>query len=164
MDSALINAIARRDALEQRVSAAKQAIAESERQLAEIARFIDEWHKYADLTAEINTHVNEEAPRVTPTQRAPRARGNPKKEVVAGFVLDLAKREGKPVPRSYVLEEMNRYGLTLAGSDPAKVLSTMLWRMRHEVCLIDNFGYWAREVPYPPAGYIPPKPTPSYFD
>lgn len=63
-----------------------------------------------------------------PYEPVRRATGNPKKEVIAQEVRDYLKAGGRPMSRRELFQRLCNDGITLRGTNPEVVLSTMLWR------------------------------------
>lgn len=162
-DKALSNAMARRDDLAAQINEAQQRIDEWRREIAAVETFIAEWHRYAGLPVpaafeEIDRSVIPAAPPpadTTPKKKRPSYR-NPKKEAVADAACELIAERGEPIGRAELLRLLADRGLVIEGTEPDKVLSTMLWRMQDRVVRLKTGGYWLADRPYDPAGYVPP--------
>lgn len=155
-DKALENALARRDELAKKINTAQQQLDDWKRELARADAFISDWHAFAGsphthrLIVD-GTHLDIKTHEV----EMPRPK-NTKKEVVAQHARELIEARGSPIPRTelYQLLTQDR-GLTIEGSDPEMVLSTMLWRMRDKVVRLKTGGYWLAEKPWARTGYYP---------
>jgi len=164
-DRALDNAIARRDGLAALINSAQQQIDEWRRELRRAESFIAEWHAFAEREEpphhEDFEHPVPEAPpsRSEDDYGAVRKRttGNSKKEEVASAARAFIEETGAPVSRDDLFKQMIAEGLTIEGTDPIMVMTTMLWRMRDKAAIVrlKNGGYWLKERPYEPAGYYP---------
>ena len=150
MDKAYINATHRRSALYQQLEAAKARVFEIEQDLSSVDAFIAEWRRYAE------TESNEIAPyaagashqtpegvvagsnRLLKLVSRPR---NPSKEVIGNHVAKILREHGSPIPRAALFVALEEDGVTLSGTNPEMVLSTMMWRMQ-ERFKRTKAGYW----------------------
>jgi len=57
--------------------------------------------------------------------------------------------------RTELLEALKESGVQLAGSDEARYLGTIMWRLRDEFINIEGHGYWPRDIPCEAVGYAP---------
>lgn len=62
---------------------------------------------------------------------------------------------GRPMTRTELLEALKQNGVQLAGSDEARYLGTIMWRLRDEFINIEGRGYWPRDIPCEAVGYVP---------
>ncbi|MER9063943.1 hypothetical protein [Mesorhizobium sp. M0698] len=67
----------------------------------------------------------------------------------------IIRERNEPVSRTDLFKALTERGLTIAGTDPEMVLSTMLWRTRDRVARVKGGGYWLADVPNEAAGYFP---------
>jgi hypothetical protein len=147
-DSALENAMARRDILASEISSREAEIKEKRSEIERLNKWIKTWHDLSGIPAP------DPVANVPDTAFAPWQR-NPKKEQVARMAVRILKETGKPMPRHELYEALKARGVTLLGSDPEMVLSTMLWRMRKVITRLPKLGYWPIEEPYPEGSYHP---------
>lgn len=121
-------------------------------------QFIDQWNVFASghtVNPVDNTGIAVEN-KSAPSQPAKRvAMRNSKKEAVAAAAREIIRERGEPIMRSDLYKALVARGLTIEGTDPEMVLSTMLWRMRDTVARVQGGGYWLQEVPNPAVGYHP---------
>ncbi|RVD56024.1 hypothetical protein EN828_23095 [Mesorhizobium sp. M2D.F.Ca.ET.185.01.1.1] len=119
-------------------------------------QFIDQWNAFASGEPVIPVEsVSAEQNKPAPSSVKRKAIRNSKKEDVAEAARAVIRERGEPVSRSELFKALIDRGLTIEGSDPEMVLSTMLWRMRDRVVRFKTGGYWLCEVPYEPEGYQP---------
>lgn len=158
-DKALQNAIRHRDDLAAQINKAQQQIEEWRRSVAETDAFIATWRRFAGDDSDQDAPpppppppppAVEEEPH-TPRRRKPT--NNSKKEDVAEFARQLITDAGRPLSRAELFDGLTGLGLTIDGTDPQMVLSTMLWRMKDRVVRLEKGGYWLTEVPYAPEYY-----------
>ncbi|MDX8468953.1 hypothetical protein RFM26_24905 [Mesorhizobium sp. VK23B] len=121
--------------------------------------FIDQWNAFASGAVEnpvesVFAEQNKTAP--SPVKR--KAIRNSKKEDVAEAARAIIRERNAPVPRAELFQALVQRGLTMEGSDPEMVLSTMLWRMRTRVARLKSGGYWLADEPYPEGNYYPAPP------
>ncbi|MER8551581.1 hypothetical protein NKH69_09975 [Mesorhizobium sp. M0976] len=117
-------------------------------------QFIDQWNAFASGEAvnpvgSVSVEQNKQAPS-TAKRNVIR---NSKKEDVAAAALEVIRDRGEPVSRTDLFKALIDRGLTIEGSDPEMVLSTMLWRMREKIVRFKNGGYWDARSDWEPAGY-----------
>lgn len=159
-DSALENAEAQKNQLLERKRRLQSDLAVVDAQLNRIERFIVDWHEFAGTNPPAADQPNDSLPAIrkrTRVQLGPseRTAGNSKKEEVADAARAVIADRGEPVSRSDLLTAIRERGLTIEGTDPEMVLSTMLWRMKDRVIRLKQGGYWLKEQSYEPAGYFP---------
>jgi hypothetical protein len=87
---------------------------------------------------------------------------NVDKELVAKVVREIIQDDGGAIPKFAMRALLEERGIEIHGSNPDVVLATMLWRMRRQVILLRNFGYWLTEKPLPAAGYFPDPASPTF--
>jgi hypothetical protein len=67
---------------------------------------------------------------------------------------ELVLREAeRPLPRTSFLAALEDRGVVVGGADPRNTLSARLARLP-DVINITGYGYWHKERPFPPAGYL----------
>lgn len=164
-DVALKNALTRKDELALKVSALKQELDAAVRALSDTEGFINAWYEFANVSAPESNRIVENVPDtsrlLSQRKRHTKTTGNPSKEQVVEAVLSIIHNVRSPVPRAMLLEELELRGIKLAGVDPDKVLSTMLWRMPQKIVRLPRFGYWDVALPYAQAGYMPQERDPD---
>lgn len=79
---------------------------------------------------------------------------NMPKEYIAEQCIRIILKNERPMNRSELYESLNKNGIVINGTEPEKVLSTMLWRMRDKVVRLPGFGYWPADLDFPAADYI----------
>jgi Tfp pilus assembly protein FimV len=156
-DTALQNAKRQRDELAAKINAAQAQIEEWKREAARADRFIQDWHAFAGHVVapagDIPPHSSvADTPSSNSTSK--RTKGNSDKDAVARAAREVIEQAGKPVARAELLARIRERGLTIEGSPPETVLSTMLWRMKDDVKLvhIKGLGYWLADHPSETAG------------
>ncbi|MER9865101.1 hypothetical protein [Mesorhizobium sp. M0185] len=119
-------------------------------------QFIDQWNAFASGEA-VNPvdSVSAEENKPAPSTAKRNVIRNSKKEDVAEAARAIIRDRNEPVSRTDLFKALTERGLTIAGTDPEMVLSTMLWRMRDRVARLKGGGYWLADIPYEPAGYSP---------
>jgi len=117
-------------------------------------QFIDQWNAFASGEA-VNPveSVSSQENKQEPSSVKRKAIRNSKKEDVAAAALEIIHERGEPVSRSDLYTALIERGLTIEGTDPGMVLSTMLWRMKDKVMRFKNGGYWDPKADWEPAGY-----------
>ena len=154
-DKAYENATRRRDELAKEINGAQQQLESLRSELRGVDTFLDQWRKFAGvLTA---NDASDTASFSVTVSDAPyrRPRKNSKKEEVAKAAYEIIAVEGRALTRSELFKGLIDRGLTIEGSDPEMVLSTMLWRMRNVVARLPGAGYWTANRPSPDGKYIP---------
>lgn len=152
-DKAIENAMSRREELAAKINEAQQRLEEWRRELARADAFIRDWHVFAGEPIP----SEEAADRFVATGTVGgRNRRNSKKEEVARQARELILDRNEPIGRTELYELLTKErGLTIEGTDPEMVLSTMLWRMKDRIVRLKSGGYWLPEKPYEPANYWP---------
>jgi hypothetical protein len=172
-DAALKNAEARRDAIAAQINAALQQIEEWRRELRIVEDFIRAWHSFAEMQSAsapgspIRNYVlvaptgtfAVDSKEASTSRSNTGTRRNSKKEEVAEAAREIIKMAGDAVSRADLYQKLIERGLTIEGSDPEMVLSTMLWRMRDRVARVKGGGYWLAEIPNEKVGYVPNRDT-----
>ena len=163
MDVALRNAQARRAEVVAKLEAAQQQVQIFGTALADIDRFIRDWHRFAGT----NLKLSDPEPVLKGTLdriidqheatevRRTRVTGNPRKEEVAEAARAIITERGEPVSRPDLYKALLERGVVVRGTDPEKTLSTMLWRTEGQIVRVRGGGYWLADVPYEAAGYDP---------
>jgi hypothetical protein len=119
-------------------------------------QFIDQWNAFASGEPVIPVEsVSAEQNKQEPSPVKRKAIRNSKKEDVADAALQVIREKDEPVSRGDLFKALTDLGLTIEGTDPEMVLSTMLWRMRDRIVRLKSGGYWLADVPYPEGGYNP---------
>lgn len=96
----------------------------------------------------VRPHQLRRTPRFSPGQKVrPREVG----PIARRLMLD----NGRPMTRTELLEALKESGVQLAGSDEARYLGTIMWRLRDEFINIEGHGYWPRDIPCESVGYVP---------
>ena len=130
---------------------ANARLARLEAERADVAAWIEMWHRLAGtqgrpVAAEQNEHmraVDKSVKRKRPS--------NPDKSVVVDKALEIIRQHGEPMGRRALFDALVENGIVLEGSDPQMVLSTMLWRSKDRIVRLVPFGYWPAGTEYPPA-------------
>lgn len=172
-DRALRNAQKRRDDIAADINKTNQHLEGLRKSLAEVEKFIDEWHAYAgtgqdsDGASELNSGVDTSYPQYgsihervlgtdsPPSPLPPPPPKNPDKAQVGAMAKILMIEQGRPLPRSELFARLQHVGMHIHGKDPEMVLSTMMWRMKDDFVRLPRHGYWLKTLPYPPAEYVP---------
>lgn len=157
-DRALENAEAKRNQLLARKKALREQMDSVDLQLSVVEVFIANWHEFANADPESpvdSLAITNENVAGTSQRVKRKVTRNSKKEDVADAAREIALERGAPVMRSDLFKALVERGLTIEGTDPEMVLSTMLWRMRHRIVRVKGGGYWPADVPNEEAGYDP---------
>jgi hypothetical protein len=134
-DQAIQNAISKRVELESRIVKAEDVIRRSKLQIAEINRFIKQWEKFSgrstdDVSTSKSLENNVNVHNYQSGDVSARATNNPRKEEVAAEVVKILSDTEFPMSRTDLYKALLARGVTINGSNPEMVLSTMLWRTR----------------------------------
>lgn len=62
---------------------------------------------------------------------------------------------GRPLTRTELVRAMDERRIPVGGTDRAKNMGTMMWRLNDDFVSLEGLGYWPRNEPYQPAGYDP---------
>ncbi|SEI04746.1 hypothetical protein [Tardiphaga sp. OK245] len=161
-DLALSNAQKRRDDLASRINQLSQSLEDCRKEIASIDQFIAAWHHYADggqhsPSIPVNTHYTQGSMTLNSVVNSARIipPKNPDRETVGRAAWDIIVKRGRPVMRGELFNELGKRGIQIYGKDPEMVFSTMMWRMQEHFVRLPKFGYWKRNEPWAPAGYVP---------
>ncbi len=165
-DIAYVNARQRRDEISKQINHLEDSLSYLRKEAGRVDEFLKQWEEFAALSP---THEHSEniytGKDTSPVDNSdsglsdkPKREGiaNPPKELVARFARDLIEHTKAPVSRNSLLTALEKADLTIYGSDPKMVLSTMMWRLSKAdgvFTRIPKRGYWLRELDYEPAGY-----------
>jgi hypothetical protein len=114
-------------------------------ELKQVDTFLQQWAKFAAPQPDL---MEDERGELVPWK-------NPSREAVGRAVRTILLTNGKPMLRDELFGKLQTSGTDIRGKDPKMILSTMLWRMPDRFVRLKGFGYWPREMPYPPAHYDP---------
>lgn len=165
-DRALQNAQARRAALVAEAERVETELAVLRQNIEAVDTFIRSWYSFAEgveqpvvlgdrvEAAILRAHERREAVRAAVRNRSEAATLNPKRDDVVRVVRELIGAAGKPLTHDILMEELERRGMQIHGTDPRGVFNTMMWRSAGIVRL-DKLGFWLPERPWPEAGYDP---------
>lgn len=151
-DTALKNAEARLREAQAKMRKAEQELKLAKEEVAQAKAFISAWHDFAEVPLPRSPKFVEKESLGTPTRFRT---FNPRKEDVADAAREIIEEKGRPVSRAEMRSALSERGITIHGTDPNMVLSTMLWRMPQKVVRLKKHGYWLTEKPYAPAAYFP---------
>lgn len=157
-DAAIQNAMKRFNEIGNEIGSLGRRISELKAEQERIGKFIEAWHEFSGIPHQVDnkdTAAQRDAISVIRKEASKRAKGNPKKEMVAEAVREIIGERREPISRSDLYKALNERGIILQGADPEMVLSTMLWRTRNRVTRLPGGGYWLTEEPWAPAGYEP---------
>lgn len=154
-DTAIKNALSRRDDLTRDIERFRKSIKSAETELARINAFFRAWQDFADEEEKRSVGP---IPDVHVTSTSAPKPTNPKKEAVAGYAAEIIVQTGRPMKRTELFNALKARGIHLHGKNPGMVLSTMLWRMRSKIVRLHHYGYWVADQPFPLAGYDPSRP------
>lgn len=156
-DKALENALAKKNQLVIRKKKLLAEVTDIDDQIGHVDRFIKAWHSFAENDPELPVeNIDEQIQnKESASQNLAKKVTNSRKEVVAEAAREIIRGRGAPVGRSELFVELKQRGLTIGGSNPEMVLSTMLWRMRDRIARVKGGGYWLADVPYESVGYNP---------
>lgn len=152
-DEAIKNALARRADLEIKISKADDLIKRSKAQIVEINKFIKQWERFSGKSADTisSGKAANEAKEIFDFVLSPKEaaqKQNPKKERVAEEVIHILQKAQRPIPRDELFEILKSKGVTLHGTNPKMVLSTMLWRIgsAYDIVRLKSGGYTLRSM------------------
>lgn len=149
-DAALQNALNRRGALVERINVMQQQLEALARELRLVDEFVARWHTFASLDDEEPlTPVDAPVDKSDSVRRRP---VNPPRDEVGDVVEALLTEWGKPASRAQLFAELPSHGITIQGTNPEMVFSTMLWRMADRFERIKGRGYWLKGQPVPERG------------
>jgi hypothetical protein len=158
MDVALQNAVARREALYERIdnidseiAALREARDRASVDLESTEAFVHMWYVMAGVPNP-QQQLIEVDNEPTPPPRRPK---NPDREFVADMALDLIRMENRPLSRREIFDALAAHGVAIHGKDPEMVLSTMLWRSQDKIVRLPQHGYWPKTEAYSDAAYFP---------
>lgn len=146
-DAAYENAMKRRDEISFEIRELETRLALLKSDYQRVDAFIEQWHEFAGTPLLDRSPTAVRPPRRWVGGREAPTR-NSKKEEVAAVARRIIEAEGKPIPRSELYKRLIAEGLTISGSDPEMVLSTMLWRMKDQIVRLQKGGYWLADRPY----------------
>lgn len=164
MDSALFNALKRQ--------------AELRDELSEIDRFIRLYNKFKSISSPQQSLKLEEpepeqqefgSEQIESNSAAdnPAADAGTDDESFApprrGFTKEMLKphlravilEAGRPLSRTQLLRALDRRKIPVGGSNRPKNMGTIMWRLGEDFVSLEGLGYWPKDKPYGPAGYVP---------
>jgi fructose-specific phosphotransferase system component IIB len=152
-DEAIKNALSRRADLEIKISKAEELIKRSKSQITEINKFIKQWERFSGKSVDAislekaMSEVENILNFITSPKEATQKQ-NPKKERVAEEVVHILQKEQRPVSRDELFEMLQTKGISLHGTNPRMVLSTMLWRIgdAYDIVRLKSGGYTLRNM------------------
>lgn len=158
MDVALQNAIARREALRERIdnidseiSSLRKARERATSDLDSTNAFVRMWYEMAGVPDPATEQIEiDDVP--PPPVRRPK---NPDREFVAKVCLEIISAAGQPLGRKTLFDALAERGIHIHGKDPEMVLSTMLWRSQDKIVRLPQHGYWPKDEANPDANYWP---------
>lgn len=151
MDTALTNALKRKEELEMTIESASKELDEINVFLSLHKRFSEAGRPSGSPPSESareSETQSSESDEPTKTHR----RGNP--AAVARMAEAVLKDNRRPMTRGELASEIERRGLMLPGSDNAqksKYVGTILWRRTDRFKNYEGRGYWLVGVPLPPS-------------
>lgn len=87
------------------------------------------------------------------------ARRGPTRDELRPFIDETLRGAGRPLSRGRLLKTLDNRGVRVGGeADRAKNLGTIMWRLKDHFVNLAGFGYWPKDTPYAPAGYVPEAP------
>ncbi|MEC9344950.1 MAG: hypothetical protein VYB54_01910 [Pseudomonadota bacterium] len=111
----------------------------------------------------IDVHSTGEFERSAPYYRLPyagtRSVRNPTRDDVRRMAREFMLERGEPMARGQLVDVFAEAGWPISGSDPARNMGTIMWRLRDDFVNIDGHGYWPRDVPLERVGYDPSDPN-----
>jgi hypothetical protein len=158
MDSAVFNAMKRREEIRE--------------ELADIDRFLklyDRFKKQSDSpqgtlelrgvkTEQTSKQTESKAPQDDAAEAAAAQISSNRgwtREMLRPHLRRTILEEGRPLSRTQILKALDSQGIPVGGTDRAKNMGTIMWRLNDDFVSLEGFGYWPRNEPYPPAGYDP---------
>lgn len=82
-------------------------------------------------------------------------RKNPPRHIIGKRAREVILARGAPMARGDLLKGLADKGMTIQAADPSKAMGTIMWRLRKQFVNFDGYGYWPKDVPYPPLNYQP---------
>lgn len=150
-DTAIRNALRRREELVRRIKECEAQIASARSALNDVEAFISAWFEFADEPAKIaiQSELGEVNIRPEPATKYV----NPPRSKVGDAVERILRYEGRPLPRRPLFLKLREAGVEIQGKDPEMVFSTMMWRMQDRFVRLKEHGYWLKDEPCPEIGY-----------
>ena len=130
---------------------ASARLARLEAERADVAAWIEMWHRLAGTQGRPVAAEQNELLRTVDKSVKRKRPNNPDKSVVVDKALEIIRQQGEPMGRKALFNALAESGIVLEGTDPQMVLSTMLWRSKERIVRLVPFGYWPAGVEYPPA-------------
>ena len=92
------------------------------------------------------------------TASAPEARPR-RLETTPAMIIDAAKeairRAGVPMSRKEIVEAIAADGVVVDVANPTRHVGSIMWRYNDQIIHLEGHGYWLRDQPFEPAGYLP---------
>lgn len=146
-DAAIQNAQTRRGALAGRINSLQQQLEAVRRELKVVDDFIAHWHSFAILDEDDPIIPADSSGDKSETER--RRPVNPPREVVGDAVEATLREWKRPASRADLFAELADHDITINGTNPEMVFSTMMWRMKDRFERIPKRGYWIKGEPIP---------------
>jgi len=80
---------------------------------------------------------------------------SPSRDVAAKVAYEILLENGEPMTRTELVEAFDKRGNPIAGTDRAKNMGTIMWRLNDKFVNIEGYGYWPKDVPCEKVGYDP---------
>lgn len=133
---------------------ANARLARLEAERADVAAWIEMWHRLAGtqgrpVAAEHNEHL-----RVSHHSVKRKRPKNPDRTEVVEKAVEIIRARQRPMSRKALFEALTDVGMEIRGKDPEMVLSTMLWRSKDRIVRLPTYGYWVADESYPEADYV----------
>lgn len=151
-DNAIRTALSKRAEVEDRIRKLERRIKREKEQIIEINKFIQQWEKFSGraVSSVVEPNALNEKGDFAATVGNSQVRMvpvNPRKEEVAEIAKQVLISAGKPLSRNELFKLLTAKGLTIHGSNPEMVLSTMLWRTRDtsNIVRLKSGGYCLKE-------------------
>jgi len=140
MDSALANALKRKEELERELERVNQFI-QLYGEFSKESKADDGVGMRQTHTSNANLHGRAETLR-----HKMKVRGRP--DDFADIMEAILRERKRPMPRGILVSEIERRGHVIPSRDKARYLGTILWRQSDRFESVDG-GYWLKGVPVP---------------
>jgi hypothetical protein len=140
-------------------------LAQLEREIAEVRRFIELYHEFDDGTPyrgrptepeagpsqlsgnKLHTDSNQIVDKSGAKARRARSEGPPPKEIAA-LMERVIRERGEPMSRGQLVDAFERREVEIPATDKSRYLGTIAWRNKSTFVNIEGLGYWLRGEPF----------------
>jgi len=130
------------------IEKARKKIAELEAEIAKLRDFVS---LYVTLADDSSTEFSVERQEISgaahgvPSPRR-RVRGGSSPEMIVKVAKEAIRELGRPLTRTQLVEELEKRGLSIGGTDKSKNMGTIIWRS-DEFMSVEGYGYWPKQDP-----------------